>query len=139
MSQFQKNIDGINLSKLLNALGIIYLIAAVILAVTIFFGYGRVTVESMYNSHSELNWTAIFTAIGVIFQGALVSCLALGLGRVLDKCEEITYKLYNNDNSVGTTKYLRCKNCGEFNEDTGYTRRCKKCDSMLINADVIEM
>lgn len=133
------NVQESVLSKVLKVLGIIYLIAAVILAITIFFEYGKDTVESMYYSNSELNWMAIFTAIGVIFQGALVSCLALGLGKVIDKCEEITYKLYNDDNSVGTTKYLRCKNCGELNEDTGYTRRCKKCDSMLSNADVIKM
>lgn len=133
------NIQESVLSKVLKVLGIIYLIAAVILAITSFFEYGKDTVESMYYSNSELNWMAIFTAIGVIFQGALVSCLALGLGKVIDKCEEITYKLYNDDNSVGTTKYLRCKNCWELNEDTGYTRRCKKCDSMLSNADVIKM
>lgn len=139
MSQFQSNIYGTNLSKLLKVLGIIYLISAVILALAIFFGYGRVTAESMYYSHSELNWVAISTAIGVLFQGALVSCLALGLGRVIDKCEEITYKIYNSDNSAEKTRYLRCKNCGELNEDTGYTRRCKKCDALLTNADTVEM
>lgn len=127
------------LSKVLKVLGIIYLIAAVILALAIFLGYGRVTGESMHYSHSELNWVAVSTAIGVLFQGILVSCLALGLGRVIDKCEEITYKLYNTNNSTEKTRYLRCKNCGELNEDTGYTRRCKKCDSMLTNADVVEM
>lgn len=137
MSNYQN--DELNLSKVLKVLGIIYLIAAVILAVTIFFGYGKVTVESMYYSHSEINWTAIFTAIGVLFQGALVSCLALGLGKVIDKCEEITYKLYNSDENTGKTRYLKCKSCGELNKDTGYTRRCKKCDAMLANADVVEM
>lgn len=112
------------MSKTLKVLGIVYLIVAVLLAIMIFANFGTV---------------AIGAAIGVAFQGVLVSCLALGLAQVLNKCDEITNKLYTVGKNTEKKKYLKCKNCGTLNEDNGYTRRCKECDGLLANSDVVEM
>lgn len=127
------------MSKALNVLGIVYLAAAVILAVMIFFNFGSIEVAGYYHSHTEINTMAIGIGVGVIFQGLLVFCLALGLAKVIDKCDEITYKLDTISNNTEKKKYLRCKSCGTLNEDNGYTRRCKECDGLLTNSDVIEM
>lgn len=122
----------------LRILGAVYLIAAVILAVVIIYNYGTVEV-GVYYTHTETNPIAIGCSVGVIFQGLLVFCLALGLAQVIDKCEEITYKLDTISSNTEKKKYLRCKNCGTLNEDNGYSRRCKECDGILTNADVVEM
>lgn len=133
------NYEGSSLSKILRVLGVIYLIGAIILAVIVFWQFGLVEADGFYSSHRELNIEILAIAIGVILQGIFVSCLALGLGRVIDRCDEIVYKMYYSGEGTGKTRYLRCKSCGELNEDTGYTRRCKKCDAVLTNADVVEM
>lgn len=127
------------MSRALNALGVIYLIVAVVLAIMIFANFGTAEISGYYSSHSELNPTAIGIAVGVLFQGALVSFLALGLAQVLNKCDEITYKLYTVGKNTEKKKYLKCKNCGTLNEDNGYTRRCKECDGLLTNSDIVEM
>lgn len=133
------NYEGSFLSKIIRVLGVIYLIGAVILAIMIFWQFGLTEVDSFYSSYSELNIEILAIAIGVILQGIFVCCLALGLGKVIDRCDEIVYKMYYSGEDKGKTRYLRCKSCGELNEDNGYTRRCKKCDAMLTNADVVEM
>lgn len=127
------------MSKALNLLGIVYLIGAIILAIMIFANYGSVEIGGYYSRHTELNPMAVGMAVGVAFQGALVFCLALGLAKVIDKCEEITYKLDTVGKNTEKKKYLKCKNCGALNEDNGYTRRCKECDGLLTNSDVVEM
>lgn len=131
----------------LRTLGVIYLIAAVILAVVIIYNYGTVEV-GVYYAHAETNPIAIGCSVGVIFQGLLVFCLALGLAQVIDKCEEITYKLntissvestnnsYNNSSiSNIANRYKQCSNCGTLNEESA--KWCRGCNGYLRNSDIV--
>lgn len=131
----------------LRILGTVYLIVAVILAVVIIYNYGTVEV-GVYYTQAETNPMAIGYSVGVIFQGLLVFCLALGLAQVIDKCEEVTYKLdmissstkKENAKEIASTiraikRYKKCSVCGELNDEGA--NFCCKCDHYLKDSKIV--
>lgn len=132
----------------LRILGAVYLIVAFILAVVIIYNYGTVEV-GVYYTHTETNLIAIGCSVGVIFQGLLVFCLALGLAQVIDRCEDILLKIdtnnsiagvnnsYNNNSSISniSNRYKQCSNCGTLNEESA--KWCRGCNGYLRNSDIV--
>lgn len=132
------------MSNTLRWLGIIYLIAAVVVAIAIIYNYGTVTDGGFYLDE-EVSLFAIGCSAGVIFQGILVLCGAAGLAHVMDRSDEIADKINEISSSVKAESsaeeiipsgtYKQCSNCGTLNAESA--KWCKGCNGYLKNSEIV--
>lgn len=128
------------MKKILVALGIIFLISNIVLAFFIVKNYGWLIQGGYYGSEEKIfNPVAWYVAFAVLFNGIIIFAFSMGMAEIIEKNDNILYKLSNMQEKkeiLSSTKYKKCPDCGHLNST--YSSGCSKCEASLADAQIVE-